>query len=378
MKTHPYYIVTLVLYIFFIAITMPFVTAQIQDSSKPFIVVLDAGHGGHDSGNVGNGHKEANIALQIVLKVGERLKKNPNFKVLYTRTTNTFVTLKGRADVANKADADLFVSVHCDAFTSSSPYGASTFVLGMHRSQDNFEIAKKENKVIFLEENYEETYAGFDPNSPESFIGLTILQEEYLDQSLLLASLVQNNFTNTLKRKDRKVKQAGFLVLRETYMPSVLIETGFLTNKKEGAYLNSKKGQEEIAREIAKGIISYKESLDLATGDFQNPSITEQEIDEAIISTEKKIYKDITFRVQIAATKNKVETKSYNFKGLKDIERKREGKLYRYYYGSTSDYNQIQLMQTFAKEKGYTTSYIVPFKNDKKLKLSEVLKTGDK
>jgi N-acetylmuramoyl-L-alanine amidase len=343
-----------------------------NNTQKPFIIVLDAGHGGHDSGNTGNGYVESTIALNIVKKVGERLQNEPGIKIIYTRTDNTFVTLKGRAAVANKADADLFVSVHCDAFTNNAS-GASTFVLGLHRSKDNFEIAKKENEVIFLEENYEETYAGFDPNSPESFIGLTILQEEYLDQSILLAGLVQNNFANVLKRKDRSVRQAGFLVLRETYMPSVLIETGFLTNKEEGAYLNSKNGQTEMAREIAKGIISYKQNLALGTSDAQNPVITQDEIDAAINVSEEKGYTDVTFKVQLAAGSKKVATEAYNFKGLKNVSREKIGSLYKYFYGNTSNYSEIQRLKVFAQEKGYASAYVVAFKDGQKVKLSEVL-----
>lgn len=344
---------------------------------KPFVVVLDAGHGGHDPGNLGNGYKEADIALNIVLKLGARLEKDPNIKVIYTRKKDVFIELLERAAIANRADADLFVSVHCDAFTNNA-YGAGTFVLGLHKSQANFNIAKKENEVIFLEENYEEKYEGFDPSSPESLIGLTLLQEEYLDQSILLASLVQNNFVNNLKRKDRSVKQAGFWVLHNTYMPSVLIETGFLTNKKEGSYLNSSRGQTEMAKEIAKAIISYRNNLSLATSDAKNPVIDDDEIDRAINASEEKIYDGFTFKVQLAASGKIVSLEPYNFKGLKGVTRIDEDNLHKYYYGETSDYNKIQLMKTFAREKGYTSAYVVAFKGDRKVKLSEVLKSEDK
>ena len=362
---------------FFIFLCSSFLTSSKKDTTKPFIVVLDAGHGGKDPGNRGNGYKEAEIALNIVLKIGKELEKQPNVKVIYTRKTDVFVELRERAAIANRADADLFVSVHCDAF-SNNAYGSGTFVLGLHKSQANFEIAKKENEVIFLEENYEETYAGFDPNSPTSLIGLTILQEEYLDQSIALAALIQNNFTNSLKRKDRSVKQAGFWVLHNTYMPSVLIETGFLTNKAEGAYLNSVKGQTEMAAEIAKAIITYKNSLAMSTEKFQDPTIEQEEIDTAIEETEEKIYKDIDFKVQLAASSKKLDTKPQNFKGLKDISRDKVDGLYKYYYGDTSDYNKIQLMKTFAQEKGYTTCYIVAFKKGKKIELREALKSEQK
>ena len=344
---------------------------------KPFIVVLDAGHGGHDPGNLGNGYKEKDIALNIVLEVGKILEKQDNFKVIYTRKTDVFIKLHERAPIANKADADLFVSIHCDAFTNNA-YGAGTFVLGLHRSQANFEVAKRENEVIFLEDDYQENYEGFDPNSPESLIGMTLMQEEYLDQSILLASLIQNNFTNNLKRKDRSVKQAGFMVLYKSYMPSILVETGFLTNKKEGAYLNSLKGQKEMAYEIAKGIITYKKSLSSVTDNPQNSIIKKEEIDETIKIGEKHIFKDYTFKVQLAASSTKLSLEPYNFNGLKGVSRKKEGKLYKYYYGATSDYNKIQLMKKFAKEKGYESCYIVVFKEEKKLKLTDVLNSVNK
>ena len=344
---------------------------------KPFIVVLDAGHGGHDPGNLGNGYKEKDIALNIVLEVGKILEKQDNFKVIYTRKTDVFIKLHERAPIANKADADLFVSIHCDAFTNNA-YGAGTFVLGLHRSQANFEVAKRENEVIFLEDDYQENYEGFDPNSPESLIGMTLMQEEYLDQSILLASLIQNNFTNNLKRKDRSVKQAGFMVLYKSYMPSILVETGFLTNKKEGAYLNSLNGQKEMANEIAKGIITYKKSLSSATDNPQNSFIKQEEIDETIKIVEEHFFKGYTFKVQLAASSTKLSLESYNFKGLKDVSRKKEGKLYKYYYGATSDYNKIQLMKKFAKEKGHDSCYIVVFKEEKKLKLTDVLNSVNK
>lgn len=226
-------------------------------AQDPFVVVLDAGHGGHDPGNLGNGYLEKNIALNIVLRVGRILEQNPDIKVVYTRNDDTFVDLFVRGEIANKANADLFVSVHCDSH-SSDAHGAGTFVLGLHANEQNFAIAKKENSVIYLEDNYASRYADYDINSAESVIGLTIMQEEFLDQSVALATAIQDNFSNKLKRKDRKVKQAGFIVLHQTFMPSVLVETGFLTNQNEGAYLNSGKGQSEMGTAIAEAIVNYK------------------------------------------------------------------------------------------------------------------------
>ncbi|MBA6154184.1 N-acetylmuramoyl-L-alanine amidase family protein [Gelidibacter maritimus] len=375
MRTHLYYI--FVLHIILIA---GFLTpAQaFQKNKGQFVVVLDAGHGGNDPGNVGNGYKEKEIALNIVLTVGKSLEKHPNIKVIYTRKTDVFVPLRERAKIANNADADLFVSVHCNSHNSSA-HGTETFVLGLHENQRNFEIAKKENEVIFLEDNYESHYDGFDPNSPESFIGLTLMQEEYLDQSTQLARLVQDNFTKTLKRNDRGVKQAGFWVLHNTYMPSVLVETGFLTYKPEGAYLNSTKGQNEVALSIYKGLMDYKMILDRNVGqnvykDVANiESITEAVDAEVDSNTIKRVYSNTTFKVQLAASSNKIEPKSYNFKGLKNISREKEGKLYKYYYGYTSDYNEIQNMAKFAKSNGYPTSFVVAYQNGKRVDLSSVI-----
>jgi N-acetylmuramoyl-L-alanine amidase len=339
-----------------------------------FIVVLDAGHGGKDPGNRGGGFHEKDIALSIVLKVGQELKKNPNIKVIYTRDTDVFIPLDQRAKIANDAKADLFISVHCNAHNSQA-YGTETFVLGLHKNQSNFEIAKKENSVIFLEENYDVTYDGFDPNSPESYIGMMIMQEEYLDQSILLADFVQKKFTNVLSRNDRGVKQAGFLVLHQTYMPSVLIETGFLTNSSEGPFLNSNTGQSKIAGAIVDAIIDYSQNINLAVldnlgGDTPVKVVLEKEFDDTFI--------DVTFKVQLAASSRKLEPKSSNFKGLNPVFREKEGKLYKYYYGATSSYSQIQKLHQNAQNKGFTESYLVAFKEGKKITVNEALKSQAK
>ena len=178
--------------------------AQLKNDTKSFVVVLDAGHGGKDPGRpTSYGYKEKDIALDIVLKVGNNLEAVPGVSVIYTRKTDVFLELRERATIANKADADLFVSVHCNAHDSQA-HGTETYVLGLHRNDSNFKVAQKENEVIFLEKDYEINYEGFDPSSPESFIGLTLLQEDYLDQSILLASTIQKNFTEKLKRKNRE------------------------------------------------------------------------------------------------------------------------------------------------------------------------------
>lgn len=362
-----------------ILLVLPSSVVLANSKPKPFVVVLDAGHGGHDSGNTGHrgAYRESQISLNVVLKVGAALEKLPNVKVIYTRKTDVFVELRQRAAIANNNNADLFVSVHCNAHHSQA-HGAETFVLGLHKNQANFEVAKRENEVIYLEENYEEKYAGFDPRSPDSFIGMMLMQEAYLDQSILLAGLVQNNIVKNLRRFDRSVKQAGFWVLHNTYMPSVLIEMGFLTNVNEGAYLNSKKGQAEMAREIAGAIEKYIKNI---TESGEMPVIDIDSMEEIEIVEEvhtPDMYPDVIFKVQLAASSKKIDATPSNFKGLNEMAREREDNLYKYYYGSTSDYNKIQQMRIVAQQRGFDTAFIVAFKNGKKVSLAEVLKSGKK
>lgn len=411
--------------------------------NDPFIVVLDAGHGGHDPGNLGNGYLEKQIALNIVLRVGEILSSNKDIKIIYTRKDDTFIDLYVRGEVANKANADLFVSVHCDSH-SSDAHGAGTFVLGLHANKQNFEIAKKENSVIYLEDNYETRYANYDINSPESVIGLTIMQEEFLDQSIALAKMIQDNFSNKLKRTDRKVKQAGFIVLHQTFMPSVLVETGFLTNKDEGAYLNSKKGQNEMGVAIANAILDYKLGAKGTTG--QTPTKTLSNDDEVKVKDELELTKetvgtdtevavseipktidkelvkaknevqvivktasttdaapvmedvvsekenntneevaiepkttvtkeaqDIIFKVQIMASGKDVPLTPDNFNGLGQLSKEPYKNMFRYLYGETNSYNAAKKIQSNAVLKGYSTAYIVAYKNGTRITMPEAL-----
>ncbi|WP_026449906.1 N-acetylmuramoyl-L-alanine amidase family protein [Aequorivita capsosiphonis] len=361
----------------FVLISISFYTLSVQAAekpTKPFVIVLDAGHGGKDPGNRGNGFYEKDIVLDVTLQVGKILEAHKDIKVVYTRKTDVFIDLYRRGPIANEVDADIFVSIHCDSHNSQA-HGVGTFVMGIDKSNKNFETAKKENEVIFLEDNYQEKYAGFDPNSPESFIGFSLMQEEYLDQSIMLAGLIQNDIVNNLKRKDRSVRSAPFWVLHSSYMPSVLVELGFLTNNSEGPYVNSKKGRSELAREIANGILSYKNLIALAPETTKVPVITEKEVTKVIETTKEDIYKDVTFKVQLAASNKKMDPKPYNFKGLNEVNRHKEDGLFKYYYGETSDYNKIQVMKTYVQQKGYPTAYIVAFKKGKKVNLPEVLKS---
>lgn len=430
----------------FVVLMSLFSFVSFEKDNDPFVVVLDAGHGGHDPGNLGNGYMEKNIALKIVLEVGRILSSNKDIKVVYTRDSDSFVDLFVRGEIANKANADLFVSVHCDSHTSDA-HGAGTFVLGLHANKQNFEIAKKENSVIYLEDNYESRYADYDINSPESVIGLTIMQEEFLDQSIMLGKMMQDNFSNKLKRNDRKVKQAGFIVLHQTFMPSILVETGFLTNRSEGAYLNSKKGQQEMGKAIAEAIITYKNNTrtttntsasipvvkepetavvklpvsataaekktaqvpeeiekkeevisateQVSTGENKslsakelnnNTSSTDSSIKEKMVpattvkSTEdsdkksKDVNTDIVFKIQLLASAKTISLVPSNFKGLSALSKEPYNNLYRYMYGETNSYDEARLFKNNAVNKGYSTCYIVAYKEGKRIPVPEALK----
>ena len=353
-------IVMRILKLFFLIFFLLSFKNDAQSLKNEFVVVVDAGHGGKDPGNRGNGYFEKNIALKIALNVGETLSKN-KVKVVYTRKKDVFVDLFRRAQIANDANADLFISIHCDAHNSNA-YGAGTFVLGLHANERNFKIAQKENSVIYMEENYEQKYDGFDPNNPESVISLVLMQEEYLEQSILAANYIQEFFVKDLNRRDRKVKQAGFLVLRNTYMPSVLIEAGFLTNKTEGKYLNSTKGQKEISSSISKAILKYLRSLD--------NNRVELKIDTK--PTPEKI--KYLFKVQISASSKSLELKPYNFKGLSSISKtKNNNGLYKYYYGYTNSYNQAKILLKTAINAGFKSSFITVFKDGEPYSLKKYL-----
>lgn len=345
-----------------------FASNPIKNEDK-FVVVLDAGHGGKDPGRpTSYGYKEKDIALKIVLELGKKLEQIPNVKVIYTRKTDVFIELIDRGRIANEADADLFVSVHCNAHDSQA-YGSETYVLGLASSKRNFEVAKAENEVIYLEENYEAKYDGFDPSSPESVIGLTLMQEEYLDQSILLARFIEDGFSNELKRKSRGVKHANFVVLHQSYMPSVLVETGFITNKSEGDYLNSRKGQDDISSTIAKSVLNYKKHIDQNIGTHLN---------EVMNTEQPKILAnaDVIYKVQIAAGNRKIPTEPSNFKGLTDVTREDSADFIRYYYGNTPVYSEAVRLQQEAKAKGYGSCFIVAYKNGVKIDVSEARKSN--
>jgi N-acetylmuramoyl-L-alanine amidase len=256
-------------------------------------VVIDPGHGGHDPGCLGSGSREKNLALAIGNNFAQALKKNyPGLNVIMTRSTDVFVTLEERAAIATRSKADLFISIHCNYIPKASHIqGAETYVLGLHASKENLEVAKRENESILLEDNYKETY-GYDPNSPEAHIMLSLFQNAFLEQSISFAEKVQKHAVTEANRKDRGVKQAGFLVLRHATMPSVLVETGYLSNSAEQHYIKSEKGQKSIANALLLAFNDYKNEMETGSegsGDFVPAKLDVNAVEPALaVSTKTK------------------------------------------------------------------------------------------
>jgi N-acetylmuramoyl-L-alanine amidase len=358
--------------------------------SSKFKVVLDAGHGGKDIGATHHGFAEKEIALSVTIKVGKILEKNAGIDVIYTRDTDVFVELNERAQIANKNNASIFVSIHCNANDNYSAEGYETYVMGMHRNASNLEVAKKENQVVTLEKDYKIKYNGYDPKSPESALGISLLQEEYLDNSIILASRVQNGMATNFGRKDRRVKMAGFLVLRQISMPRILIEMGFISNKREGGYMNSENGQSEIASGIANAIINYKnefygsgknepqsEKYVPKTAQVQE-AVGEKQLEAEENTTQKETsapQQGIVFKVQIAAGSKNLDLTPENFKGLNNLSVNRDsGTLYKYMYGNATTYSAAKENLAEARAKGFEGAYIVAFKDGKKINVQEAIK----
>ena len=371
--------------IVFVVIAMHFLSGYSQ--GQKFKVVLDAGHGGKDYGAVYHGNIEKNIALQTTLRVGAILEKDPQIDVVYTRKSDVFIELQQRANIANKSKGSIFVSMHCNANKNQAASGNETYVMGITRNASNLEVAKNENEVVTLETDYKIKYDGFDPNSPESVIGISILQEEHLDQSIELAGRVQEFFTKKTDNKNRGVKQAGFLVLRQITMPRVLVEMGFVSNKEEGEFLNSEDGQNKLAEAIAGAIMDYKNEFfnpsnnDDVKEDVKIIAKKEETIvketpkkEEAVKKVEKATEKGIVFKIQISASTKELATSPSNFKGLSPISVESTGSLYKYFYASEKNYDAAKQKLEEAKQKGYSTAFIVAYKDGIKISVTDAIK----
>lgn len=398
------------LFIFFCVLlhSTGFAAAQTSENGYRLkTVVIDAGHGGKDPGSLGKKTTESKVVLGIALKLGKYIEENlKDVKVVYTRKTDEFVELHKRTEIANSNKADLFISIHANGNDNHEVTGTETLVLGTIRAGENFEVAKKENSVILLEENYKEKYEGFDPNSPESYQSLSLVQDLYLKKSVSFAARVQDQFRERANRRDRSVKQQSLLVLARTAMPGVLIETGFITNPEEEKYLISEQGQEFLASAIFRAFRDYKEAVE-SKSSFSASVNRHYDIDTvSVISTVAKdaadayvvpadvtataadpgeVKKDVEsviekinspaveFKVQIAASTKRFPLNSELFKGEKDVKEFIVGKMYKYAIGGSGSFAEIVPYSKVVREK-FPGAFVIAVLDDKIIPLQEALK----
>lgn len=351
---------------------MGFVNITLAQKRQTFTVILDPGHGGKDPGAVGTISKEKDIVLSVAKKLGQKINANhSDVKVIYTRTTDKFIPLDERPKIANKANAQLFISLHCNALDrrKTSPQGVETYILGLHRSQDNLEVAKRENSVIVYEDNYETKYQGFDPNEPESYIIFEFMSNKFLEQSLNFATLTQHQLINGGKRTNRDVRQAGFLVLRETGMPSVLVELGYISNREEEKFLNSENGQSVLVNSIFNAFTDYKKEYDKRNRySFSENSNSEMTSDtDTFVVTSNEDESDIEYKIQFLISSTLYNANARVFKGLDPIEYYKEGNIYKYTYGSSNSEKEIFSLLKEVKRK-FKDAFVIEFKNGRRIK----------
>ena len=390
-------------------------TAQKAAQKRAFTVVIDAGHGGHDPGAMGKLTQEKKLNLEVSQRLEQQIKLHyPDVKVVMTRKNDVFLTLQQRADIVNKNNADLFICIHTNAAENRNVTGTETFVLGVDKLQSNLDVAMRENAVMLLEDDYQTTYEGFDPNSVDSYIMFELMQDQYIDQSLNFATLVQQQFTD-IGRSDRGVRQAGFWVLHKSACPSVLIEMGFISNSNEEKYLASDKGKEDITNSIFQAFSQYKSAYDrkhgivIAAKSEGKPSAAKAdksvaaktdkplaakadklvaaktdklESAEADKSVAAKADKHVAaveqaelrpvYKVQIFSTLKPVPAGDATFRGLKNCQYSKDGKYYKYTYGEDTDYQTILDIQQELKTK-FKDCFIVAFLGDKQIPVKEAL-----
>lgn len=385
-------------YILYIGICLGLLASPLCSGSveaKDFVVVIDAGHGGHDPGAIGKISKEKNINLKVALKLGKLIQNNcSDVKVVYTRNRDVFIPLDRRAEIANNAKADLFISIHTNALANNrTAKGASTWTLGLAKSDENLEVAKRENAVILYENDYQTRYAGFNPNSAESYIIFEFMQDKYMSQSVHLASLVQKQFRYTCKRADRGVHQAGFLVLKASAMPSILVELGFISTPEEERYLNTEEGTSSLSNGIFRAFLTYKREQEIRLKgssdtvlpeDVPNPvrekenSIAPPEPKNASKAegnrepqhtrqVEKSAGNDgIVFKIQILTSSRPLAKNDKRLKGLQNVEYYKEGGIYKYTYGASPDYNKVLRTKRNIASK-FKDAFIIAFRHGEKM-----------
>lgn len=366
-------------------------------NEKKFTVVLDAGHGGHDPGAIGRRGKEKNINLSVALKLGRLIEDNcPDTKVVYTRKKDVFLPLHRRAEIANNAKANLFISIHTNAIAARNSHirGTETYTLGLHKTQENLEVAKKENAVILIEDDYKQRYAGFNPNSSESYIIFEFMQDKNMAQSVDFATLIQRHFKRC-NRVDKGVHQAGFLVLRETSMPSVLIELGYISNPSEETYLLSDNGSSNLANAIYNAFLNYKskngygninisenivdetnivinETNDNRIEDIENVECNNNDNNESLITATQN--ESPVFKIQIMTSDKKLSSRSKLFKGLFPVDCYKEKGLYKYTYAEDTNYNNVLRIKRTKVDRKFKDAFIIAFKNGEKMDINQAIR----
>ena len=347
-------------------IILTFLALSFSVNANDFVVVLDAGHGGKDYGALGVSAREKDINLSVAKLLGQMINDNiNNVKVVYTRDDDRFLTLQKRAQIANEANGDLFISIHTNSLDKRNKKrktiaGASVYTLGLHRTDENLEVAKRENAVIELEEDYSTSYSGFDPNSAESYIIFELNQNKHLEQSVELASAIQQQFITTAGRKNRGVRQAGFLVLAETSMPGVLVELDFICNPTQEKFLASKSGQKKLAKAIFN---AFKEYISHYNIDSKAKDIKLDQNNDNLTTSDDG---NIVYKIQFMSASKKVGSKKL-FKGLDPIDFYKDGATYKYTYGRTASMQDAQKMLQKVREK-FPDAFIIKFQNCKRIK----------
>lgn len=375
-RSHPPYSYLVALFVLLSVLFAPLFLGSFKAQPKKFTIVLDAGHGGKDGGAQGQLVQEKDIALQLTLQLGYYLENYlPEVQVLYTRQTDVFIPLHERVQFANARQADVFFSIHCNSLEqrNNGVQGTETFVMGLHRAEENLEVAKRENKAILLEPDYNSHYAGYDPNSSEGHIMLSMYQNAHLTQSLALASKIEEQFAHTIKRQSRGVKQAGFLVLRATTMPAVLVETGFLSNNQEEFYLASPQGQSYVASAMFRAIQSYVQQAPASQNDQHqwvkgNTTTRSPPPAKAIAPTyATPNNSSIVYKVQLAAATSKPAAQQEPWASIEGLEYHRVGRHYKYLVGQYSTRSQALVSQAAWRRFGFVDAFVVAFKNGQPL-----------
>ena len=349
---------------------------------RDYIVVIDAGHGGKDPGAVGKKAKEKNINLNVALALGQLIEKNmKDTKVMYTRKTDVFVSLDRRARIANEAKADLFISIHTNALPKGRiARGTETYTLGMARADENLEVAKRENSVILVEDDYKERYAGFNPKSSESYIMFEFMQDKYMEQSVSLAKGIQGQFKSYARRVDKGVHQAGFLVLRATSMPSVLVELGYISTPDEETYLSSKKGVDALSQSIYNAFAEYKKKQCVSPAKEQmkkKEKSNERNGEKNVVESKKEKKSNApVFKLQILTSSTELSSENSKLKGV-EVGFYKENGLYKYTTGSTEDYNEILRIKKRLETK-FKGAFVVAFRNGEKMNLQEAIREFQK